>query len=68
MASRFAEVSEGEVVTIVEEGILQKTKEATSYVIKVFEGKGFLRNKSSPTIFYKLSLNVPYQTLFQKRQ
>ena len=30
MASRLAEVSEGEVVTIVEEEIPQKTKEATS--------------------------------------
>ena len=40
MASRFAEVREEEVVTIVEEGIPQKTKEATSYAVKVFEGKG----------------------------
>lgn len=28
----------------------------------------FLRNNSCPTIFFKLSLNVPYQTLFQKSQ
>ena len=39
MATRFAEVSEEDVTVIVSEGVPQKTKEATSYVVKVFEGK-----------------------------
>ena len=41
MATRFAEVSEEEVTILVNEGVLQKTKEATSYAVKVFEGKNF---------------------------
>lgn len=39
MASRFAEVSEETVKEIVEAGIPKKTKESTSYAVKVFEGK-----------------------------
>jgi len=39
MASRFAEVSEEDVTILVKEGEPQKTKEATSYAVKVFEGK-----------------------------
>ena len=39
MATRFAEVSEEEVTILVNEGVPQKTKEATSYAVKVFEGK-----------------------------
>ena len=39
MATRFAEVSEVDVTILVEEGVPQKTKEATSYAVKVFEGK-----------------------------
>ena len=39
MASRFAEVSEEDVTILVKEGEPQTTKEATSYAVKVFEGK-----------------------------
>jgi len=39
MASRLAEVSEEDVTILVKEGEPQKTKEATSYAVKVFEGK-----------------------------
>ena len=39
MATRFAEVSEVDVTILVKEGVPQKTKEATSYAVKVFEGK-----------------------------
>ena len=39
MASRFAEVSEEDVTILVKEGEPQKTKKATSYAVKVFEGK-----------------------------
>ena len=39
MNSRFAEVSEKDVTILVKEGVPQKTKEATSYAVKVFEGK-----------------------------
>jgi len=39
MATRFAEVREDDVTTLVKEEVLQKTKEATSYAVKVFEGK-----------------------------
>ena len=39
MATRFAEVSEEDVTILVKEGVPQKTKEATSYAVKVFEGK-----------------------------
>ena len=41
MATRFAEVSEEEVTILVNDGVPQKTKEATSYAVKVFEGKHF---------------------------
>ena len=46
MATRFAEVSEEDVTVIVSEGVPQKTKEATSYVVKVFEGKKKTVNKT----------------------
>ena len=39
MATRFAEVSQEDVTFLVDEGVPQKTKEATSYAVKVFEGK-----------------------------
>ena len=39
MATRFAEVTEVDVTILVKEGVPQKTKEATSYAVKVFEGK-----------------------------
>jgi len=39
MATHFAEVSEEDVTILVKEGVPQKTKEATSYAIKVSEGK-----------------------------
>ena len=42
MASRFAEVSEEDVTILVNEGVPQKTKEATSYAVKVFPGKKLL--------------------------
>ena len=42
MAIRFAEVSEEEVTILVNEGVPQKTKEATSYAVKDFEGKKLL--------------------------
>ncbi|XP_068723737.1 uncharacterized protein [Montipora capricornis] len=48
MATRFAEVSEEEVTILVNDGVPQKTKEATSYVVKVFEAwsreKGITEN------------------------
>ena len=42
MAIRFAEISEEEVTILVNEGVPQKTKEATSYAVKDFEGKKLL--------------------------
>jgi hypothetical protein len=39
MATRFAEVSEEAVTILVQEGVPQKPKEATSYAVRVFEGK-----------------------------
>ena len=39
MATRFAEVSEEAVTILVQDRVPQKTKEATSYAVKVFEGK-----------------------------
>jgi len=39
MATRFAKVNEEDVTILVNEGVPQKTKEATSYAVKVFEGK-----------------------------
>ena len=40
MAARFAEVSEEDVTILVKEGVPQINKEATSYAVKVFVGKG----------------------------
>ena len=39
MATRLTEVSEEDVTILVNEGVPQKTKEATSHAVKVFEGK-----------------------------
>lgn len=37
MATRFAEVSEEDVTILINEGVPQMTKQATSYAVKVFE-------------------------------
>ena len=42
MATRFAEVSDEAVTILVQEGVPQTTKEATSYAVKVFEGTKLL--------------------------
>lgn len=41
MAARFAVVTEEEIEKIKEDSIPQKTKEATKYGVKIFQGKMF---------------------------
>ena len=64
MATRFDEVSEEEVTILVHEGVPKKTKEATSYAVKVFEGKKTLLIGH---ICFKVTMHLTNQkTLTQK--
>ena len=60
MATRFAEVSKEDVTILVNEAVPQKTKEATSYAVKVFEGKETLRKFG---LLYFSELSVPLGNL-----
>lgn len=63
MASRFAEVSEEEVTILVNEGVPEKTKEATSYAVKVFEGKKLLIRH----ICFKVAIHLTNQKTLTKK-
>ena len=64
IATRFAEVSEEEVTIFVHEGVPQETKEATSYAVKVFEGK---KKLLIGHICFKVTMHLTNQkTLTQK--
>ena len=51
--SRFAQVSEAEILQIQDEAVPENTKEATKYGLKVFKGKRRLQSVKKCFGFYK---------------
>ena len=63
MVTRFAEVSKEEATILVNEGVLQKTKEATSYAFKGFEGRKLLIGH----ICFKVTMHLTNQKTLAKK-